>query len=113
MKYGQLLACFKVAETTHSLCIVRELAEIEAMDDQPLHNELDCPLLTMTNELHVVQTASVSTAVSIMHECNASCTLVHSPDVLAREREALTITRLTHKHDYTNTMFCLNVYAMH
>ena len=36
----RLLACFKVAETTHSLCIVRELAEIEAMDDQPLHNEL-------------------------------------------------------------------------
>ena len=65
MKYGQLLACFKVAETTHSLCIVRELAEIEAMDDQPLHNELDCPLLTMTNELHVVQTASVLTAVSM------------------------------------------------
>ena len=110
MKYGELLACIKVAVTTHSLCVVCELAEIEAMDDQPLHNELDCPLLTMTN---VIQTASVSTAVSIMHECNASCTFVHSPDVLAREREALTITRLTHKHDYTNTMFCLNVYAMH
>ena len=36
----QTCCSFEVAETTHSLCIIGEFVEMEAMDDQPLYNEL-------------------------------------------------------------------------
>ena len=94
------------------MCIVRELTEVTAIDDQQLHNEYDCPLLTMTNELHIMRTSSILTAASIMHEYSTSCTFLQTADALSRERETVTVSTHTYKHDYNNKIFCQNVYAM-
>lgn len=66
---GLLLAV--VANTTQRYCIINPLEYI-VCGTTTLYN-LDCPLLTMTKDLHFVSPLSLMCSVSIVHECSTSC----------------------------------------
>ena len=97
---------------TTPLCIIRELAEVHAIEEQ-VFNDTECPLLTLTNSLYnIIPTSHIVSSVSIMHECNPSCTFENAYTSIPRERETLHTSKLIYTHDYSNKLFCLNVYAM-
>jgi len=92
-------------------CLVREM---EAMDlnGEPLTNDYNCPLLSLTPRVVSISSDSVKKAVSIIHECNTSCVFVECQSTCRVEREDIEIDKLTFRHDWTNLFYCLNIYCM-
>ena len=109
-KYGRLMACFESGARSQN-CIIQAIVEEKAMD-QPILNEFDCPLLSLSTTFHVIPSSSTVTSVSIIHQCSQACTFAQSSTPVTREREVLISSQLTYTHDYSNTLFCLNMYAM-
>ena len=66
--YGELLLC---GERDYSpFCIIREF------HDMAVANEYDCPLLTLSLDLRIIHSNTVTTALSICHECTDSCVFI-------------------------------------
>ena len=88
--------------------------QLEYMDvfGQQITNEFDCPLLSMTNTLYCIPSKSVNHAVSVVHECTNSCTLVTSSVSRIIEHEHIESSLIIFKHDFCNKMYCLNVYCI-
>ncbi len=79
-----------------------------------LLNEQECPLLTLVDVMLVISTNLVLTSVSIIHNCTNTCTFItgHYAPKLTIEREHICNNRLSFNHDYTNKMYCINIYCM-
>ena len=84
------------------------------VNNEPLQNDLECPLLTLTNTIIAVSPISVLTEVSIMHECNTTCVFESSgpSSAIEVEREIIETNRLSYIHDLTNNWYCLNIFCM-
>ena len=91
---------------TTPLCILRELVEVHAMEEQ-VFNDMECSLLTLTNALYIIPTSHIISSVSIMYECNSSCTFENAYTSIPREQETLHASKLIYTHDYSNKLFCL------
>ena len=98
--YGELLLCGE--RDSSPFCIIREF------HDLAVANEYDCPLLTFSHDLRIIQPNTVTTAVSICHECTDSCVFIdhHGPYMIERD----TVCRI-YKHDWSNQLFSLNIYC--
>ena len=86
------------------------------VNNEPLQNDLECPLLTLTNAIIAVSLISVLTEVSIMHECNTTCIFDSTgpSSVIDMERESIETNRLSYIHNLTNDWYCLlNIFCMH
>ena len=103
---GLFLASFKIRGL--SLLVVRLL---QFMDNSG-NNELDCPLLSMTNLVYCVSAHAVHHPVSVVHECGTSCEFVSTTITRTVERECVTTSGLEYKHDHSNKHYCLNVYCI-
>ena len=55
----------------------------------------------------------VSHAISVVHECTNTCKYVSSSSSQRIEHEDVSISQLLYKHDYSNKMYCLNVYILY
>ena len=69
-QYALLLAC--VAKDHHRHCVIRSL-EMMTFQNDPITDEFECPLLTMTDNVFMVPPNSVEAAVSLIHQCTQSC----------------------------------------
>lgn len=93
--------------------MVQLLQRLDSMGTA-LCNEVDCPLLQLTNVFHCVSSNCIQKSVSIHHECSNSCIFKHGTGSKTIERENVSFkNNLTFHHDYTNNIYCLNVYCMH
>lgn len=75
-------------------------------------NEFDCPLMTMSNILYCIPSKWILHAVSIVHECSNTC--LYSTTTTSERVEQIDIqtSKLTLTHDWTNKIFCFNIYCM-
>ncbi len=70
-------------------------------------NELDCPLLTMTDNIFILESVAIGNAVSIIHECSNSCKFVSQQCPRNIEREQCLTSQIEFQHDYSNSMYFL------
>ncbi len=110
-QYGRLLVNVTSLETLTSVCLVQMLEAVE-VNGQPLQNECDCPLLTLSSTINAVSPSDILTEVSIIHECNDSCKFVEDGATIQVERETIQSKRLAYVHDWSNQWYCLNIYCM-
>ena len=78
----------------------------------PILNSFECPLLSLSRVIETVSAKNIRQVISIIHECGTTCkfeTVMRNKNI---EREQVDQQRLTFVHDYSNLMFCLNVYCM-
>ena len=81
-------------------------------EDQPILNEFDCPLLTLTKTICCISCDKIYSAVSIVHMCDDSCELRTTTVTRHIERESVSLdNQLCLVHYLSNKMFCLNVYC--
>ncbi len=75
-------------------------------------DDLDCPRYALMNELFVVDTHDILTAVSMVHKCESSCGFVSKSFSRNVERENISTSRLEFIHDYSNVQYCLNIFCL-
>ena len=107
---GALLACFT---TSHgdSYCIVRPLQYMDILGER-ICNEYDCPILNLTGVIYCLPSRYILSAVSIVHECTTTCTFVISTTQKKIEHEVITVSKTTYRHDWSNKLYCENIYCM-
>ena len=79
---------------------------------QRIVNEYDCPFLSMTNLLYCVPSHTVNHAVSVVHECTHTCSFVNCSASKRVEHEDVQLPYSSFVHDWSNKMYCLNVYCI-
>ena len=95
-----------------SLAYVHLMKKIKDASNTPIVNDRECPLLTPTQHIKAINTNTILSAVSIVHECTDDCKITTTRKTIV-ERENVTIPDGYHvEHDYSNDFFCLNVYCM-
>ena len=110
VQYGELLLCF--SSTGQAYCLVRLVEQLELPTGAPILNTFECPLLSLSSNIGMVSASNIRQAVSVVHECGTSCTFKNVIKTRNVEREQVDQQKLTFVHDYSNLMFCLNVYCM-
>ena len=108
-----MVACLKLLQPDQQFCAV---IPFEAMlaGSEPICNEMDCPLLVLTKDIHFLPPISLISPVSIVHECSESCKFEYDSYFTIVERESVPASnRCVFCHDWSNDMFCLNVYCMY
>ena len=75
--------------------------------------EFDCPVIELTKKLFLVSPVVIMGPISIVHLCAGTCTISQEPSTRLYEREevALTSTQLVFKHDFSNKLYCYNIYC--
>ena len=106
MKYGILLATFKLNDGSVIAWCKVFMSSRYLMDMQPLVNEYDCPLMDLSTTIFCIAGNNIQRPVSFVHrlfkETRASIRNV--------ERDIVQEDTLIFKHDWNNTMYCYNVY---
>ena len=106
--FGQLKACIQTVADQNNYILV------QPYDRQTVVNEVDCPILIKLNTLIVIPSTSVVCSISVVHQCTDSCNSILSvPRTSTVEREDVELCGMTFKHDYNNSMYCLNIFCMH
>ncbi len=111
MKYGILLLCCRSVQG-RVVCLVQGFEALESPLGEPLVNEYDCPLLSLTRTVITVYAFNIIKAISIVHECTESCCFVNSVRHRNVEREQISVSSLVYEHDFSNYLYCLNIYCM-
>ena len=80
----------------------------------PITNDFECPLLTQTDTVLLVPPHWVQSSVSIIHQCTDTCIFTDSGIRRRIEREEVHVHRqnLLYKHDWSNNLYCLNIFCM-
>lgn len=92
-------------------CLIQEMQLMTSFDGETLLNQFDCPLLTLTNRIFAVHPDCILTTVSVVHQCNSSCVFVEKPCISNVERECVSQKSLVYQHDWSNDMYCLNIFC--
>ncbi len=111
IEYGQLLAAAK-NYNGNQLCVIRKIEFFCSPLGDFITNELDCPLLTMTDNIFILESFAIGNAVSIIHECSNSCKFVSKQCPRNIEREQCLTSQIEFQHDYSNSMYFLNEYCV-
>lgn len=111
--FAELLLCVQ-SSAGDRMCLVRPMELLLSSQGQRVCNEYDCPLLHAEQKVTVVPASSVNFSVSIVHECGQSCVFSVQPRQRRVERQVIVdCDNLVYQHDFSNNLFCLNVYCMH
>ena len=70
--YGILIACGTMYNFPSDFCVVRTLEPVMSPNNEPILNEVECPLLALTHQLIVIKPSQI---VSIVHRCSNSCSV--------------------------------------
>lgn len=112
MLYGILLAVFKLQDGA-VVCLIQGFQKLQSQDGARLFmNEYDCPLLELTRTIFSTPGRNILRAVSVVHECGASCRFDETQTIESVERQEITRTKLTFEHDWSNTLYSFNVYCV-
>ncbi|KAL5474420.1 hypothetical protein EMCRGX_G026364 [Ephydatia muelleri] len=71
-KYGQLLTTIKL-KSGRTLCLVQGFLAMQLPNGQPLLNDYECPLFTLSRTLFSVDSTRIQKAISMVHECGNHC----------------------------------------
>ena len=74
-------------------------------------NEMECPLIEESYRFELLPSTRVLGPVSVVHECNSSCSTVTCSQA-TMERETVDTNYKKYKHDYTNKFYSINIYSM-
>ena len=107
-QYAKLIACVSSNRDSY---VIMKLFERMEFNGEDVMNEYDCPLFTLTQNVVCLPSSNVHASVSFIHQCSASCVFVTTTTGLSAERESISSPHLSFKHDWTNTLYCLNVYC--
>ncbi|KAL5509435.1 hypothetical protein EMCRGX_G004809 [Ephydatia muelleri] len=110
-KYGQLLTTIQL-KSGRTLCLVQGFLALQLPNGQPLFNDFECPLFTLSRTLFTVDSTRIQKAVSMVHECGNHCKFEKSVILNTVEREQVADTKLVFLHDWTQLLYCLNVYCV-
>lgn len=111
MQYGILLVCCKTVDGK-TACVLRGLEAVMAPSGEPITNEVECPLLLLTQTIFLAAPSMISNSVSVVHECDKNCTFTTKQASRRIERESVSRSKLEYEHSFSNSMYCLNVYCM-
>ncbi len=108
VQYGRLVSCFETS-SGENCCLIQAFEMMETAQGT-IQNEQNCPALDF---LMVVPSSSIRSRAAMVHECSGDCSFTHAtrPRVVEREEVELE-TGLTFVHDYSNNLYCLNIYCM-
>ena len=109
---GLLLACFSNCEDHTAYCLVRLLQPMDIFGE-PVCNEYDCPILNLSNLIYCIPSTYISHAVSVVHECTTTCSFITNNSIKRIEQENVNVCLISYNHDWSNKMYCLNLYCMH
>ena len=109
VQYGVLLLC--AAKGGSWFCLVQEFEEMQ-VDGIPITNDYDCPLLNLTSCVRSITPLAIARSVSIVHECTNSCSFVQCQTRQRVERCSVLVHKLAFQHDFSNTLYGLNIYCM-
>ena len=110
MRYVTARSCF--VSVGSKLCALRGLQPFTAPCGTQITNEMGCPLFELSNIIFTVSSMSVLKAVSLVHECAASCKFSMEQVPRNVERELVSTSRIEYKHDFTNLMYCFDLYCI-
>lgn len=110
-QYGHLKACIQMTEGPGEYCIVQYFHQMES-NNQPLLDDKDCPILLLSDIFMCIPSDRILTPVSIVHECDAKCTLQMRRKRVQTERQQCEVNSLVLIHDYSNDMFVVNIYCI-
>ena len=99
MKYGILLACCSCADG-RAICVVRGLETLLSPLGDPITNEYDCPLLSLTHTIFTAITSEILNTVSVIHEGTGTCQFITKECPRNVEREEVSLSRLEYVHDF-------------
>ena len=88
---------------------------IRKFEQTGLQNDIDCPILLLDDDIVSVLPKNIVRPLSIIHQCDSTCTPTVTSHVYRRiEREDIEerCDSVKFLHNFTNSMYCLNVYAM-
>lgn len=111
IQIGVLLSCFGINNPPQNFCMLQKLVPVISLLDQPSTNEFDCPLLNLTNDLHILSVSFVVKPVSVVHCCTDSCNFMDSVASINIEREYIASSKLVFVHDPHNYLFCYNIFC--
>ena len=98
---------FRTSESSY--CTVQVLEPEAAIPQGCILDEFDCPLLIMVDFFHVIP---VCAAVSVVHKCTTTCSFVEKTASVVVEGCDTSINRLVFVHDWTNAVYCNNIYCL-
>ena len=111
VEYGILIVSLALQRLPQRYCIIQKLEPI-SLDNEQIVNDFDCPMLTLTNDFYAILPNHILTPVSVVHQCDAACVFVQKPSSTHVERESVSEHSLVFEHDWSNNMYCLNVFCM-
>lgn len=109
VQHGLLVAVIAVQQQRY--CIVQEL-ETVSVNGEPILNQFDCPLLTLSTDFYAVHPDSIITSISVIHECTTSCTFKQNSSSSRIERELISQNSLVYEHDWSHNIYCLNLFCI-
>ena len=78
-------------------------------DGTPLLNKFDCPLFSLSRTILSVDSTNILAAVSFVHECDED---VERNMQITQEREEIDMPKLVFEHNWSNVLFCYNIYCI-
>ncbi len=106
-----LLACFKDVQSQVSYTMLQKFEMLSAGGSQTF-NEMECPLMQITDRYEVTYSTRILGSLSIIHECGRSCRMEENQTrIVEREERVLTGTYYIN-HDQNSEVFSLNIYSM-
>ena len=92
-----------------SVCLVRGFEAMALADGTPLLNKFDCPLFSLSRTILSVDSTNILAAVSFVHECDED---VERNMQITQEREETDMPKLVFEHNWSNVLFCYNIYCI-
>lgn len=117
MQYGQLDVSFNHEGNNYSFVRVFQKVKMDGTNPTVAHltvaDRLDCPQLTITERYIAIPTDTIHGAVSIFHNCTASCQFQRGTSHTTMEREdVVSRNTLTFTHDKKNKNYFHNIYCI-
>ena len=106
-----LSACMQDIENGESYCLVQAFIFVVDVNNSPIMNEMECPLLEESHRFSVIPSVDVLGTISLIHECDSSCMTTKS-SVLKIERETVITKNNYFKHNYAKRFYSFNVYCI-
>lgn len=108
-EFGILCAVVQVPSNQQRFCLIRQF------EKTGVANEFECPLLILSSTIISVPVDDICSPASIVHECAPSCKIVDEKTLkktVERENIQQLCDNCSFVHDYSNSLYCFNVFCM-
>ena len=107
IEYGRIVACFAMSDTNEHFVVIHKFVKTGH------RNEQECELFKQLPQIIITHPQNIIKSISIIPECTRKCKHMSTATYLIEREQIENKRKLTLLHDYAESLFCLNVYAMH